>query len=204
MNSRTERITRIGSTAGYVVAASGAVALVTAGLSYLAPQPWEILNDGALLIVTAALAPLMLSFYELGGRTPLRLAQLAQTLGWVSVLTFCVIQVLQMTGAVVIDWNTAARGVFGVGSVALAYIGLWIAGANLLAGPWLNWVRWLGVAAGLSGVMFAAGLLLGGVDTGWTSLGGISYLLLLPPWAFLMARLLSVSRPGVPSHDRLR
>jgi hypothetical protein len=74
--------------------------------------------------------------------------------------------------------------------VALAYMGLWIAGANLLAGPWLNWVRWLGLAAGLSGVMFAAGLLLGGVDTGWTSVGGVSYLLLLPPWAFLMARLL--------------
>jgi hypothetical protein len=190
MSGRTERITRVGSIAGYVVAASGAVGLVTAGLSYVAPQPWEILNDGALLIVTAALAPLMLSFYELGGRTPLRLAQLAQTLGWVSVLTFCVIQVLQMIGAVVIDWNTPARGAFGAGSVALAYIGLWIAGANLLAGPWLNWVRWLGVAAGLSGVMFAAGLLLGGVDTGWTSLGGISYLLLLPPWALLMARLL--------------
>jgi len=190
MSGRTVRITRIGSLAGYVVAASGVVALVTSALLFSADQPSSTLNDVSLLVRTAALAPLMLSFYELGGRTPLRLAQAAQTLGWVSVLTFCVIQVLQMTGALVIDWNTAATGAFGVGSLALAYIGLWIAGANLLAGPWLNWVRWLGVAAGLSGVIFAAGLMVGGVDTGWTSLGGISHLLLLPPWAFLMARLL--------------
>jgi hypothetical protein len=58
----------------------------------------------------------------------------------------------------------------------------------VLAGPWLNEVRWLGVAAGVAGVVFGAGLLLGGVDTGWTSLGGIGYLILLPAWAFLMAR----------------
>jgi hypothetical protein len=170
------------------MAAAGALGLVTAGLSFTADQPWGTLNDGALLVLTAALAPLMLSFYELGGRTPTRLAQAAQSLGWVSVLAVCVIQVLQMTGAVVIDWDTAARGAFGVGSVALAYIGLWIVGANLLAGPWLNQVRWLGVAAGVAAVVFAAGLLLGGVDTGWASLGGIGYLVLLPAWAFLMAR----------------
>jgi hypothetical protein len=163
---------------------------VSAGLSFTADQPWRTLNDGALLVMTAALAPLMLAFYELGGWTPTRLAQAAQTLGWVAVLTFCVIQVLQMTGAVVIDWDTAASGAFAVGSGALVYVGLWIAGANLLAGPWLNQVRWLGVAAGVAGVVYAAGLLLGGVDTGWTSVGGISYLILLPAWTFLMARIL--------------
>jgi len=188
MSSRTQRIVSSASIAAYVVAAAGLVELVSAGLSFTADQPWRTLNDGALLLTTAALAPLMLAFYELGGRTPLRLAQAAQTLGWVSVLTFCVIQVLQMIGAVVIDWNTAASGAFAVASWALVYIGLWIAGAHLLAGPWLNQVRWLGVAAGVAGVVYAAGLLLGGVDTGWTSLGGISYLILLPAWAFLMAR----------------
>jgi hypothetical protein len=176
------------SIAAYVVAAAGLVGLVSAGLSFTADQPWRTLNDGALLVMTAALAPLMLAFYELGGWTPTRLAQAAQTLGWVAVLTFCVIQVLQMTGAVVIDWDTAASGAFAVGSGALVYVGLWIAGANLLAGPWLNQVRWLGVAAAVAGVVYAAGMLLGGVDTGWTSVGGISYLILLPAWAFLMAR----------------
>lgn len=197
MSSRTRRIVSGASIAAYVVAAAGLVGLVSAGLSFTADQPWGALNDGALLVMTAAIAPLMLAFYELGGRTPTRLAQAAQTLGWVSVLTFCVIQVLQMTGAVVIDWTTAARGAFGVGSGALVYVGLWIAGANLLAGPWLNQVRWLGVAAGVTGVVYAAGLLLGGVDTDRTSLGGISYLILLSAWAFLMAReLRSISASG--------
>jgi len=188
MSSRTRRIVSSASIAAYVVAAAGLVGLVSAGLSFTADEPWRTLNDGALLLTTAALAPLMLAFYELGGRTPTRLAQAAQTLGWVSALTFCVIQALQMTGAVVIDWNTAASGTFAVASWALVYVGLWIAGANLLAGPWLNQVRWLGVAAGVAGMVYAGGLLLGGVDTGWTSLGGISYLILLPAWAFLMAR----------------
>jgi len=199
MSTRTQRIVSSASFAAYVVAGAGLAGLVTAGLSFTADQPWGALNDGALLVMTAALAPLMLAFYELGGRTPTRLAQAAQTFGWVSVLTFCVIQVLQMTGAVLIDWDTAARGAFGVGSVALVYVGLWIAGANLLAGPWLNEVRWLGVAAGVAGVVFAAGLLLGGVDTGWTSLGGIGYLILLPAWAFLMAQNSGALRHHAPS-----
>jgi len=188
MSIRTQRIVSSAAIAAYVVAAAGLVGLVSAGMSFTGDQPWGALNDGALLVATAALAPLMLAYYELGGRTPTRLAQAAQTLGWVSVLTFCVIQVLQITGAVVIDWDSAASGAFAVGSWALVYIGLWIAGANLLAGPWLNQVRWLGVAAGVAGVVYAAGLLLGGVETGWTSLGGISYLILLSTWAFPMAR----------------
>jgi hypothetical protein len=119
MSSRTQRIVSTASIAAYVVAAAGLMGLVSAGLSFTADEPWRTLNDGALLVMTAALAPLMLAFYELGGRTPTRLAQAAQTFGWLAVLTFCVIQVLQMTGVVVIDWNTAASGAFAVGSAAL-------------------------------------------------------------------------------------
>jgi hypothetical protein len=190
MIPRTQRIARIGSLAGYIVGVSGAVGLVTAALSMALGPPWQTLNDLALLVLIAALAPLMLSFYELGGLTPTRLAQLAQALGWASVLTWCVIQVLQLVGVVEIEWRAPAVGAFALGSVALAYIGLWIAGANLLAGPWLSQVRWLGVPAGLAVVVFAAGLLRGGVDTGLTTLGGIGFLILLPGWALLMARLL--------------
>ena len=190
MSDRTRRITRIGSLAGYVVAASGAVALVTVALSMAADQPWQTLNDLALLVLVAALAPLMLSFYELGGLTPTVLAQLAQTIGWASVLTFCTIQVLQLAGVVQVEWRAAATGAFALGSGALGYIGLWIDGANLLAGRWLGPQRWLGFVAGLALALFAAGLLVGGVDTGWATLGGIGFLVLLPAWAFLMARLL--------------
>ena len=76
------------------------------------------------------------------------------------------------------------------GSAALGYIGLWINGANLWAGRWLGPQRWLGFLGGLALAVFAVGLLVGGVDTGWATVGGIGFLVLLPAWAFLMARLL--------------
>jgi len=190
MTNRTQRITRIGSVAGYVVAVSGAVSAVFCGVALVAGGPtWVTLFVFALVVLVAAIAPLMLSFYELGGLTPLRLAQLAQTLGWASVLTWCVAQGLLAFG-VEIEWRGPAAGAFAIGSLALGYIGLWIAGANLLAGRWLGLQRWLGVLAGLAVAVFAVGSLLGGVDTGWSTLGGIGSLILVPTWAFLMARLL--------------
>ncbi len=88
------------------------------------------------------------------------------------------------------DIHEPMTGWFALASLALGYIGLWIAGANLLAGTWLSPVRWVGVAAGLALVIFAFGLLRGGVDTGWAELGGLATMLLVPVWAFLMASLL--------------
>jgi hypothetical protein len=190
MSDRTRRITRVGSVAGYVVALAGVITLVSTVLGLGADSAWQTINDLGLLVLVAALAPLMLSFYELGGLTPTILAQVAQTIGWASVLTFCTIQVLQMAGVVQVDWRAPATGVFALGSGALGYIGLWINGANLLAGSWLGPQRWLGFVAGLALALFAVGLLVGGVDTGWATLGGIGFLVLLPAWAFLMARLL--------------
>jgi len=188
MSNRTRRITRIGSLAGYVVAVSGAAGAVFYGVALVGGGPtWVTLYVFALLVLVAALAPLMLSFYELGGLTPTPLAQLAQALGWASALTWCVIWVPLAFG-VEIDWPGPAAGAFAIGSLALGYIGLWIAGANLLAGRWLGLERWLGVIAGLAVVILAAGLLVGGVDTDWITLGGIG--VLIPAWAFLMARLL--------------
>ena len=190
MSERTRRITRIGSVAGYVVAVAGAITLVATVLGLGADGAWQTINDLGLLVLVAALGPLMLSFYELGGLTPTILAQLAQTIGWASVLTFCAIQVLQLAGVVQIEWRAAATGAFAVGSGALGYIGLWINGANLLAGRWLGPQRWLGFVAGLALALFAVGLLVGGVDTGWTTVGGIGFVVLVPAWGFLMARLL--------------
>ena len=190
MSERTRRITRIGSAAGYVVAVAGAITLVATVLGLGADGAWQTINDLGLLVLVAALGPLMLSFYELGGLTPTILAQLAQTIGWASVLTFCAIQVLQLAGVVQIEWRAAATGAFAVGSGALGYIGLWINGANLLAGRWLGPQRWLGFVAGLALALFAVGLLVGGVDTGWATVGGIGFVVLVPAWGFLMARLL--------------
>ena len=190
MSERTRRITRIGSVAGYVVTVAGAITLVATVLGLGADGAWQTINDLGLLVLVAALGPLMLSFYELGGLTPTILAQLAQTIGWASVLTFCAIQVLQLAGVVQIEWRAAATGAFAVGSGALGYIGLWINGANLLAGRWLGPQRWLGFVAGLALALFAVGLLVGGVDTGWATVGGIGFVVLVPAWGFLMARLL--------------
>jgi len=190
MSDRTRRITRIGSVAGSVVAVAGAITLVTTVLGMGADGAWQTINDLGLLLLVAALAPLMLSFYELGGLTPTILAQLAQTIGWASVLTFCAVQLLQLAGIVQVEWRAPATGAFAIGSGALAYSGLWINGANLLAGSWLGPQRWLGFVGGLALALFAAGLLVGGVDTGWATVGGLGFLLLVPAWAFLMARLL--------------
>ena len=196
MTGRTARITRIGSWAGYIVAGSGAVGLVAIALFFSVGQPWGTLNDISLLVMFAAVAPLMLSFYELGGRTPTALAQLAQSVGWIATIVFCSTQALLIGGFVVFDYYHGATGAFAVGTLAWAYIGAWVAGANLLAGPWLNWIRWLGVIAGVGGLVMAFGLLVGGVDTGWTYLGGVGYQVVLPIWAFLMARLLGAHRPA--------
>jgi hypothetical protein len=199
MEERTTTIVRIGAMAGYVVGVTGLLGLVLIGLFFWIGQPFGTLNDLALLVMTAALAPLMLCFYELGGLTPLRPAQLAQSLGWLAVVTWCVTHVLFVIGVLSFDYNAPATGGLAVESWATLYIGLWIAGANLLAGPWLGWERWLGLVAGVGTALFSVGLLLGGAQATLTYVGGIGYLLLLPIWALLMARLLARRRAAGPA-----
>ena len=186
--SRTERIVAVAIRAGYVVAGAGAVALVTIGLFFWIGQPWGTINDLSLLVMTLALAPLMLAYYELGGWTPTPLAQAAQALGWIAVLAWCAITGLMVIGVVTFDYYTPAAGALALETWALVYIGLWIAGANLLAGPWLRRVRWLGVVSGIGIVVFCAGLFAGGVNHPLTLFGGLGYQVILPIWAFLVAR----------------
>jgi hypothetical protein len=189
-SDRTARITRISTVAGYVVAAGGVVALAGIGLSMSFGEPWGVVSDLGLLVVVGAVAPLMLAFYELGGLTPLRMAQLAQILGWLSVAVFVVVELQVLAGLVDLSPHTAATGAVVAASLGLGYIGLWIAGANLLAGPWLSAVRWLGLAAGLAAVLFAAGTVAGGLDSSWRLVGGVGFVALGALWAFLIARLL--------------
>ncbi len=190
---RTQRIVSNAALAAYVLASAALVGLVTIGLFCWIGQPWGTVNDLALLVMTLALAPLMLAFYELGGRTPTPLAQAAQAFGWIAVLTWSAVQLLLIAGALTFDYKAGATGAFAIESYADIGIGLWIAGASLLAGPWLNPVRWLGVVSGLGFVVLAIGLLMGGQDHPLTYLGGIGYEIVLPIWAFLMARLLGRS-----------
>jgi len=193
--SRSARIVHAATIAAYVVGLAGLAASVTSALFQLAGEPWGTLIDVALLVMTAAIAPLMLAFYELGGRTPTPLARGAQATGWIAVLTWCAVQVLMIAGVVAFDLDGPASGALAVWAAAFVFIGSWIAGANLLAGPWLGRVRWLGIVGGIGPVALGIGLLLGGGEQPLTYIGGVIYQFVLPIWGLLMA-------PELARHSR--
>jgi len=177
--------------AAYAIAASGAIGLVTIGLFFGVGQPFGTLNDISLIVMTLAIAPVMLGSYELGGVTPLWPARISLAGGIGGCLVWSVVQLGMILGYVTFNYESAAIGWFAVETVALIVIGAWLIGAPLLAGPWLPpLLRWLGAISGVGIVVFAAGLLLGGVNHPLTYIGGIGYSVLLPIWAYLLARLL--------------
>jgi hypothetical protein len=190
MSTRTYRIVHTASVAAYVVAAAALIGLVTIGLFAWIGDPWGTVNDLSGVVMTLALAPTMLAYYELGGRTPTPLAQAAQATGWIAVVAWAVLHALFIFGAVTFDYGAPATGAMALEQVALIGIGLWIAGANLLAAEWLSWIRWLGVVTGIGFALLGLGLLLGGANSPLSYAGGVGYLLVLPIWAFWLARLL--------------
>jgi hypothetical protein len=169
------------------VGAAGIVALVATMLFLGTGQPWGTIAFSALIIMTAAIPFLMLAFWELGGLTPTPLARLAQVTGWLAAGVWCVAGLLSLLSVVAIDTTVPATGAYAIQVVALMVIGLWLAGANLLAGPWLNALRWLGLAVGLGVTLFAAGALLTDKDSALIYVGAIWYLPMLPLWALGMA-----------------
>jgi len=178
---------RRASIAGYAVGVAGALALLTLSLFFMAGQPWGTVNDLALIVTIIALPFLMLAFWELGGLTPTPLALAAQVMGWLAAATWCVTHVLFITGAVQIDYDAgAASGALAVESVALVLLGLWIAGANLLAGPWLSGLRWYGLIVGLGLVLYGLATLAAGTNGPLIYAGALGYLILFPVWGFLM------------------
>jgi len=188
MSESTQGIVRRAVLAAYIIAAAGLLAALTIFLFFVAGQPWGTLNDIALLVMTAALPLLMLAFWEFGGLTPTPLALVAQISGWIAVAVWCVAQALMIVGVLSFDYEDAATGGLAVEAVALVVIGLWIAGANLLAGSWLNATRWFGLVSGLGFVLLPIGLFMGGVNHPLTYAGGVGYSIAFPVWAFLMAK----------------
>ena len=182
----TREIVRRASVAGWVIGTAGLVALVTIGLFFWIGQPFGTINDLALIVMTAAIPFLMLAFWELGGLTPTPLALVAQGGGWLAVAVWCVTHLLFVAGVVPIDYSAPATGAYLVEAVALVVIGAWIAGANLLAGPWLTALRWFGVVTGAGVVLFAIGTIVSGSDGTLVYIGGLAYLGLLPIWGLLM------------------
>lgn len=174
--------------AGWVIGVAGALALVALALFFTIGQPWGTINDLLLIVTIAALPVLMLAFWELGGLTPTPLALAAQALGWLAAATWSATHLLFVLSVVEIEYETsAATGAYAVESVALIYIGLWIGGAALLAGPWLNAVRWLGVITGVGIAVYGLGTIVSGTSGVLTYTGAVAYLLLFPIWGFVMA-----------------
>src|SRR5207237_702106 len=181
--------------AAYVAAVAAVVGLVTISLFFWVGQPWGTINDVAVLVMTAAVAPLMLAFWELGGWTPTPRGLLAQTAGWLARATWVVVHTVFIFGALTFDSAAPATDGLAIESVAQIVIGLWIGGASLLAGAWLAWQRWLGLLTGVGWALVGVGLLVGGMNHPLSYAGGVGYLLVFPVWAFLMGRLFSRIAP---------
>jgi hypothetical protein len=179
-----------------VAATAGLIALVTITLFFTVGQPFGTLNDISLLVMTLALAPIMVGFYELGGRTPIGLARVSLAGGIAGVLIYAIVQAAMIGRIVAFQYDQAATGWFSVEAIFVIVIGAWLAGANVLAGPWLPPpLRWLGTVSGIGFIVFGVGLLLGGVAHPFTYLGGVGYQFLFPLWAYLLGRALRRSGP---------
>jgi hypothetical protein len=189
MTEAARRTVRRAGVAAYIAAVAAVVGLVTIGLYFWIGQPWGTLNDVAVLVMTAAVGPLMLAFWELGGLTPTPLARVAQAAGWLAVAAWAILHALFIIGVLTFDYSAPATDGLALEAVAQVVIGLWIAGANGLAGPWLGWQRRLGLLTGVGWALVGVGLLLGGMNHPLSYAGGIGYLLMFPVWAFLMGRL---------------
>ena len=178
-----------GASGAFWVSIAGLIALVTIGLFFWIGQPWGTINDIAYLVMTLSLGPVMLAHYELGGVVPLWPARLSLAGALAAVAAWSIVQLAFIVGLVTFDYEHAATGAFAISSVLQIAIGLWIAGASLLAGRWLPAaVRVLGIVAGLGTVVMSIGFLLGGLNhpLAWT--GGVGYGLVLPIWAYLLGR----------------
>jgi hypothetical protein len=175
-----------------VAGVAGVVAFVLIVLFFTVGQPFGTLNDIALLVMTLALGPVMLAFYELGGRTPLLPARLALGSSLAEIAIWAITQAAMIGGLVTFDYDHAATGAFAVQAVMVILIGAWLVGAPLLAGPWLpTLLRWFGAACGAGFIVFGIGLLLGGAYHPLTIVGGLGYQIAFPIWALLISRLLA-------------
>jgi hypothetical protein len=92
---------------GYVIPLAGLVAVISALTS--GPEPTALtLLSGA--VMGLALAPVMLGFYELGGRTPERAARAALTIGMGGAVVWSALVVGWAAGVVTPDESRGATG----------------------------------------------------------------------------------------------
>jgi hypothetical protein len=178
-----------GASGAIWVALAGVVALVTIILFFSIGQPFGTINDIALTVMVLSLGPVMLAHYELGGIVPLWPARLSLAGALAAAFGWAVLQGAFVLGLVDFDYERTATGAFVLSNLLQAAIGLWIAGASLLAGRWLPiTVRGLGFVAGAGTVLLSIGLLLGGLSHPLSTVGGVGYAVVLPVWAFMLSR----------------
>ena len=180
---------RNGAKAARLVAIGGAVAIAALAVFFAGITVFGKVSDVASLVMIGALPWVMLAHYELGGIVPLWPARLSLGGGIAAVVVWAVLQVLLIAGVLNVNVNAAAAGGWEIQMAAQVVIGLWIAGASLLAGRWLpTTVRTLGIVTGVGVVLMAVGILEGGFNAMLTNVGGVGYQILLPIWAWLLGR----------------
>src|SRR5437762_1084080 len=152
-----------GASAAFVAAAAGGLGLAAVLLFLTIGQPFGTINDLLGLAMIVALQPMMLAHYELGGVVPLWPARLSLAGATLAVAGWAVLQILFVLGVLNVNVDAAAAGGWEIQMVFQAVIGLWIAGASLLAGRWLPaLVRTLGIVAGIGVLVMAVGIVHGG------------------------------------------
>jgi hypothetical protein len=194
MNGYRVNVARVlgGASGAMTAAVAGVVALVAILLFFSVGQPFGTINDVALIVRVLSIGPVMLAHYELGGVVPLWPARLSLAGAVAAAAGWSLLQLAFVLGIVTFDYDHAATGAFAISNLFQLVIGLWIAGASLLAGPWLPvMVRLLGIVTGAGTVLLSIGLLLGGVNHPLAYVGGIGYMVVLPIWAYMLARVFS-------------
>jgi hypothetical protein len=182
MAGRMERI-RWAELGGYAIALAGLMAIVC--IAAAPGAPYVI----SMAVMGLALTPVMLGFYELGGRASLRPARVALTIGVAAVLLFAAMMISLAVGLVTFDETRPAQGAFAITAICMLIIGFWLVAATALAGQWLTpGRRWFGFVCGLGFGLAGIGLLLGGSQHSLTTVGGIGYQLLFPIWGVLIGR----------------
>jgi hypothetical protein len=182
MAGRVER-SRWAELGGYAIALAGLIAIVSIVAAPGAPYVFSM------AVMGLALAPVMLGFYELGGRAPLGPARVALIIGVAAVLLFAALTIALAVGLVTFDETRAAAGAFAITAICMLIIGLWLVAATALAGQWLTPAkRWFGFVCGLGFGLAGVGLLLGGSQHSLTTVGGIGYQLLFPIWGVSIGR----------------
>jgi hypothetical protein len=171
-----------------VAAGAGAVGLAAVLVWLLIDGPFGLINELAGVVMIAALAPVMLAHYELGGPVPLWPARLSLAGGIVAAIGWAAFQTAFAAGLLDGDGSQPAPG-WQIQAGLQVVIGLWIAGASFFAGQWLpTAVRALGIIAGLGVLIMAIGLLLGDVGDVRVLIGWVGYQIVLPVWAFRLGR----------------